>query len=153
MASSTAASTSTSTGSTQTGGTSTSIGTRGIQTNVGNVPLKQHFEQTLMIEKFDGSNYHTWKSKSLMNLRGNALINITTGLEVKPPLGASQAEKDVWDLKDGKARQQLVLNMIEIQASLFERLLTAHEVWLALEQIYDQSDITSQMGVREKFQD
>ncbi len=58
-------------------------------------------------EKFDGTNFHTWKVKMEMVLLGRDLWSVVEGSELKPStLGTRQ-----MDRKDAQARASILLNM------------------------------------------
>ena len=84
------------------------------------------------INKFDGTNFHTWKFKMQMVLEERDLWEVASG-EIKLEQLVNVLDQQTFKRKSRKALAIICLAMEESQPSLVRSASGAHDAWSRLE--------------------
>lgn len=113
--------------------------------------VKPAVKSSIAREKLGENNYSTWRQETIAAAIKHDNVKHILGLVPKPealvPIGASQKvvneklrEIQNWEVKDLKARLDLVTFIEPSQYCHIQNCTSAHEVWRKLEELYDTSD-------------
>jgi transposase InsO family protein len=116
--------------------------------------------ESFVIEKFNGENYHVWAARMQMELEGNGLWSLVSGQEGRPNVEAGDAgsankqlERQLeFDQRALRAKQLIgraVSDVILMSRGLQAK--SAAESWKELQQHYAGASIAAQMFVEQRF--
>lgn len=101
------------------------------------------------LTKFDGQNFQLWKFQVRAILVAYDLLNIVTGIEVKPETTGEL--QNVWTKKDAKAMFILSSSMEYSQLEYLVTCNTAVEMWSKLSAIHEQKSASNKLMLTTKF--
>lgn len=109
-----------------------------------------YFSKAYLVEKLNTTNYYSWSIKIELHPILNDYFTIVDGSELD--LGtANPVEQCTWKQKDGKAHATILLHCGKKQFSAVEMLKTFKVVWNKLKEIYQQTDIATQVTAQKKL--
>jgi hypothetical protein len=113
------------------------------------------------VDKLDGENYSTWRTRITFTLKREKLWSIVDGNEIKPvaPTGVNapplpttgQGSIIDWDDRNLFALTILVNSVKNSCLHHITRVATAKETWDELQAIYQVSNISNRVYLRRKF--
>lgn len=104
---------------------------------------------SIMIGKFSGENWTTWKFQVVVMLKSKGLYDLVCGDTLKPTTPRTEVEK--WDRNDAKAQEIIVTRMEEKQLTHILACRTAAEMWLKLQTIYEHKSQVSVHLLQQRF--
>ncbi|KAG3121794.1 hypothetical protein PI126_g24418 [Phytophthora idaei] len=105
---------------------------------------------TARINKFDGTNFHTWKFKMQMVLEERELWEVTSG-EVKLEHCMTAADQALFRKKSPKALAMICLAMEDLQLPLDRSAKDAHDAWSRLEGHFEKKSLANKLFLRRRF--
>lgn len=102
------------------------------------------------IPSLNASNYASWSIKIEMLLIRSELWSVVDGSEPSPP-SSNVADLTVWQLKDSKARSDILLHCGEKQLISLRPLKTSKDVWERIKQLYERSNKASQVYLHKQL--
>lgn len=102
------------------------------------------------IPPLTASNYALWSIKIQMLLIKSELWSIVDGTEAQPA-SSDVAGLSAWQLKDSKARADILLHCGENQLISLQPLTTSKLVWDRIKQIYQKSNQASQVHLHKQL--
>src|SRR5512145_3349195 len=105
---------------------------------------------TARINKFDGTNFHTWKFKMQMVLEDRELWEVVCG-EVKLEHCVSENDQVVYRKKSRKALAIICLAMEDSQLPLVRSATGAHDAWSKLESHFEKKSLANKLFLRRRF--
>jgi len=105
--------------------------------------------QAYSIPPLTASNYSTWSIKIEMLLIRSELWSVVDGTEATPA-SSNVASLEAWQLKDAKARSDILLHYGEKQLISLRPLKTSKEIWARIKQLYEKSNKASQVNLHKK---
>lgn len=106
--------------------------------------------QAYSIPSLNASNYASWSIKIEMLLIRSELWSVVDGSEPSPP-SSNVADLTVWQLKDSKARSDILLHCGEKQLISLRPLKTSKDVWERIKQLYERSNKASQVYLHKQL--
>jgi len=88
---------------------------------------------SLLMEKFDGNNFYTWKVKVQMHLMNRGLWSIVKGTEQAPNDPRLLVE---WQKKEEKAKAIIGLALSDMQLHLIDLAKSSNEIWEELSKLF-----------------
>lgn len=111
--------------------------------------LKDTMDGNSTVIKLEGiKNWNVWKFQTMVLLRGQNLINVVEGKDVK---GQGSEEQKTWETQDAKAQTMLVTRMTEEVMLHILSCTTAAEMWRKLTSIFEQKSETSIHIIQQRF--
>ncbi|KAG6578271.1 Copia proteinlike [Phytophthora cinnamomi] len=105
---------------------------------------------TARINKFDGTNFHTWKFKMAMVLEERELWEVTSG-EIKLEHCHTTAEQALFKKKSRKALAIVCLAMEDSQLPLVRSAKDAYDAWSRLEGHFEKKSLANKLFLRRRF--
>uniref|UniRef100_H3H842 Integrase catalytic domain-containing protein n=1 Tax=Phytophthora ramorum TaxID=164328 RepID=H3H842_PHYRM len=105
---------------------------------------------TARINKFNGTNFHTWKFKMQMVLEERELWEVTSG-EVKLEHCTTTADQATFKRKSRKALAIICLAMEDSQLPLVRSAKDAHDAWSRLEGHFEKKSLANKLFLRRRF--
>ncbi|KAG2974578.1 hypothetical protein PC118_g14432 [Phytophthora cactorum] len=105
---------------------------------------------TARINKFDGTNFHTWKFKMQMVLEERELWEVTSG-EVKLEHCQTAADQALFRKKSRKALAIVCLAMEDSQLPLVRSAKDAHDAWSRLKGHFEKKSLANKLFLRRRF--
>ncbi|KAG6619088.1 Copia proteinlike [Phytophthora cinnamomi] len=105
---------------------------------------------TARINKFDGTNFHTWKFKMQMVLEERELWEVTSG-EIKLEHCATTLDQTTFKRKSRKALAIICLAMEDSQLPLVRSAKDAHDAWSRLEGHFEKKSLANKLFLRRRF--
>ncbi|GMG18810.1 unnamed protein product [Phytophthora fragariaefolia] len=105
---------------------------------------------TARINKFDGTNFHTWKFKMQMVLEERELWEVASG-EVKLEHCTAAADQALFRKKSHKALAMICLAMEDSQLPLVRSAKDAHDAWSRLEGHFEKKSLANKLFLRRRF--
>jgi transposase InsO family protein len=105
---------------------------------------------TPRINKFDGTNFHTWKFKMQMVLEDRELWEVVSG-EVKLEQCVSESDQTVYRKKSRKALAIICLAMEDAQLPLVRSATGAYDAWSKLESHFEKKSLANKLFLRRRF--
>ncbi|KAG3231278.1 hypothetical protein PI124_g23628 [Phytophthora idaei] len=105
---------------------------------------------TARINKFDGTNFHTWKFKMQMVLEERELWEVTSG-EVKLEHCMTAADQALFRKKSPKALAMICPAMEDLQLPLDRSAKDAHDAWSRLEGHFEKKSLANKLFLRRRF--
>uniref|UniRef100_H3H4R2 Integrase catalytic domain-containing protein n=1 Tax=Phytophthora ramorum TaxID=164328 RepID=H3H4R2_PHYRM len=105
---------------------------------------------TARINKFNGTNFHTWKFKMQMVLEERELWEVTSG-EVKLEHCMTTADQATFKRKSRKALAIICLAMEDSQLPLVRSAKDAHDAWSRLEGHFEKKSLANKLFLRRRF--
>uniref|UniRef100_H3H955 Integrase catalytic domain-containing protein n=1 Tax=Phytophthora ramorum TaxID=164328 RepID=H3H955_PHYRM len=105
---------------------------------------------TARINKFNGTNFHTWKFKMQMVLEERELWEVTSG-EVKLEHCTTTADQATFKRKSRKALAIICLAMEDSQLPLVCSAKDAHDAWSRLEGHFQKKSLANKLFLRRRF--
>jgi len=102
------------------------------------------------INKFDGTNFHTWKFKMQMVLEERDVWEVVSG-EVKIEHCQTPADQAVFQKKSRKAMAIICLAMEDSQLPLVRSASGAHDAWSRLEEHFEKKSLANKLFLRRRF--
>ena len=102
------------------------------------------------INKFSGTNFHTWKFKMQMVLEERDLWDVVSG-EVKLEHCTSNLDQATFKRKSRKALAIICLAMEDSQLPLVRSAKDAHDAWSRLEGHYEKKSLANKLFLRRRF--
>uniref|UniRef100_H3H9W0 Integrase catalytic domain-containing protein n=1 Tax=Phytophthora ramorum TaxID=164328 RepID=H3H9W0_PHYRM len=102
------------------------------------------------INKFNGTNFHTWKFKMQMVLEERELWEVTSG-EVKLEHCTTTADQATFKRKSRKALAIICLAMEDSQLPLVRSAKDAHDAWSRLEGHFEKKSLANKLFLRRRF--
>uniref|UniRef100_A0AAV1UT75 Uncharacterized protein n=1 Tax=Peronospora matthiolae TaxID=2874970 RepID=A0AAV1UT75_9STRA len=102
------------------------------------------------INKFDGTNFHTWKFKMQMVLEERDLREVTSG-EIKLEHLATTLEQSTFKRKSRKALAIICLAMEDSQLPLVRSASGAYDAWSRLEGHFEKKSLANKLFLRRRF--
>ncbi|KAG6613824.1 Transposon-encoded protein [Phytophthora cinnamomi] len=105
---------------------------------------------TSRINKFDGTNFHTWKFKMAMVLEERDLWEVTSG-EIKLEHCATTLDQTTFKRKSRKALAIICLAMEDSQLPLVRSAKDAYDAWSRLEGHFEKKSLANKLFLRRRF--
>ncbi|KAG6590650.1 gag-pol polyprotein [Phytophthora cinnamomi] len=105
---------------------------------------------TSRINKFDGTNFHTWKFKITMVLEERDLWEVTSG-EIKLEHCATTLDQTTFKRKSRKALAIICLAMEDSQLPLVRSAKDAYDAWSKLEGHFEKKSLANKLFLRRRF--
>ncbi|KAG6615840.1 Copia proteinlike [Phytophthora cinnamomi] len=105
---------------------------------------------TSRINKFDGTNFHTWKFKMAMVLEERDLWEVTSG-EIKLEHCATTLDQTSFKRKSRKALAIICLAMEDLQLPLVRSAKDAYDAWSKLEGHFEKKSLANKLFLRRRF--
>ncbi|KAG6578193.1 Gag-Pol polyprotein [Phytophthora cinnamomi] len=105
---------------------------------------------TSRINKFDGTNFHTWKFKMAMVLEERDLWEVTSG-EIKLEHCATTLDQTTFKRKSRKALAIICLAMEDSQLPLVRSAKDAYDAWSKLEGHFEKKSLANKLFLRRRF--
>ncbi|KAG6615844.1 gag-pol polyprotein [Phytophthora cinnamomi] len=105
---------------------------------------------TSRINKFDGTNFHTWKFKMAMVLEERDLWEVTSG-EIKLEHCATTLDQTSFKRKSRKALAIICLAMEDSQLPLVRSAKDAYDAWSKLEGHFEKKSLANKLFLRRRF--
>ncbi|KAK1936589.1 Retrovirus-related Pol polyprotein from transposon TNT 1-94 [Phytophthora citrophthora] len=105
---------------------------------------------TSRINKFDGTNFHTWKFKMRMVLEERDLWEVTCG-EIKLEHCATTLDQTTFKRKSRKALAIICLAMEDSQLPLVRSAKDAFDAWSRLEGHFEKKSLANKLFLRRRF--
>jgi hypothetical protein len=105
---------------------------------------------TARINKFDGTNFHTWKFKMQMVLEDRELWEVVCG-EIKLEHCQTEGDQVVCRRKSRKALAIICLAMEDSQLPLVRSATGAHDAWSKLESHFEKKSLANKLFLRRRF--
>uniref|UniRef100_A0AAV1UYL3 Uncharacterized protein n=1 Tax=Peronospora matthiolae TaxID=2874970 RepID=A0AAV1UYL3_9STRA len=105
---------------------------------------------TARINKFDGTNFHTWKFKMQMVLEERDLWEVTCG-EVKLEHCTNVMDQSTFKRKSRKALAIICLAIEDSQLPLVRSASGAHDAWSRLEGHFEKKSLANKLFLRRRF--
>ncbi|KAG6590589.1 Gag-Pol polyprotein [Phytophthora cinnamomi] len=105
---------------------------------------------TSRINKFDGTNFHTWKFKMAMVLEERDLWEVTSG-EIKLEHCATTLDQTTFKRKSRKALAIICLAMEDLQLPLVRSAKDAYDAWSKLEGHFEKKSLANKLFLRRRF--
>ena len=105
---------------------------------------------TACINKFAGTNFHTWKFKMQMVLEERDLWEVVSG-EVKFEHCTTTLDQATFNRKSRKALAIICLAMEDSQLPLVRSAKNAHDAWSRLEGHYEKKSLANKLFLRRRF--
>ena len=102
------------------------------------------------INKFDGTNFHTWKFKMQMVLEERDLWEVASG-EVKLEHCTNAMDQSTYKRKSRKALAMICLAMEDSQLPLVRSSSGAHDAWSRLEGHFEKRSLANKLFLRRRF--
>ncbi|TMW61094.1 hypothetical protein Poli38472_014555 [Pythium oligandrum] len=102
------------------------------------------------INKFDGTNFHTWKFKMQMVLEERDVWEVVSG-EVKLEQCQTPADQAIFHKKSRKALAMICLAMEDSQLPLVRSASGAHDAWSRLEGHFEKKSLANKLFLRRRF--
>ncbi|KAF1316242.1 Integrase catalytic core protein, partial [Globisporangium splendens] len=102
------------------------------------------------INKFDGTNFHTWKFKMQMVLEERELWEVVSG-EMKLEHCQTESDQAVYRKKSRKALAIICLAMEDSQLPLVRSASGAHDAWSKLEAHFEKKSLANKLFLRRRF--
>ena len=102
------------------------------------------------INKFSGTNFHTWKFKMQMVLEERDLWDVVSG-KVKLEHCTSNLDQATFKRKSRKALAIICLAMEDLQLPLVRSAKDAHDAWSRLEGHYEKKSLANKLFLRRRF--
>ena len=105
---------------------------------------------TARINKFDGTNFHTWKFKMQMVLEDRELWEVVCG-EIKLEHCQTEGDQVVFRKKSRKALAIICLALEDSQLPLVRSSSGAHDAWSKLEAHFEKKSLANKLCLRRRF--
>ncbi|GMG39212.1 unnamed protein product [Aspergillus oryzae] len=105
---------------------------------------------TARINKFDGTNFHTWKFKMQMVLEERDLWEVVSG-ESKLENCATALDQAAFKRKSRKALAIICLALEDSQLPLVRSSSGAHDAWSKLEGHFEKKSLANKLFLRRRF--
>ncbi|GMF42751.1 unnamed protein product [Phytophthora lilii] len=105
---------------------------------------------TARINKFDGTNFHTWKFKMQMVLEERDLWEVVSG-ESKLVNCATALDQAAFKRKSRKALAIICLALEDSQLPLVRSASGAHDAWSRLEGHFKKKSLANKLFLRRRF--
>ena len=102
------------------------------------------------INKFAGTNFHTWKFKMQMVLEERDLWEVVSG-EIKFEHCMTSLDQTTFKRKSRKALAIICLAMEDSQLPLVRSAKDAHDAWSRLEGHYEKKSLANKLFLRRRF--
>ena len=102
------------------------------------------------INKFDGTNFHTWKFKMQMVLEERDLWEVISG-EIKLEQCVTSLDQDTYKRKSRKAMAMICLAIEDSQLPLVRLASGAHDAWSRLEGHFEKKSLANKLFLRRRF--
>ena len=102
------------------------------------------------INKFDGTNFHTWKFKMQMVLEERDVWEVVSG-EVKLEHCQTPEDQALFKKKSRKALAMICLAMEDSQLPLVRSASGAHDAWSRLEEHFEKKSLANKLFLRRRF--
>ncbi|KAF1318429.1 Integrase catalytic core protein, partial [Globisporangium splendens] len=102
------------------------------------------------INKFDGTNFHTWKFKMQMVLEERELWEVVSG-EIKLEHCQTESDQAVYRKKSRKALAIICLALEDSQLPLVCSSIGAHDAWSKLEAHFEKKSLANKLFLRRRF--
>ncbi|KAF1318440.1 Gag-pol polyprotein, partial [Globisporangium splendens] len=102
------------------------------------------------INKFDGTNFHTWKFKMQMVLEERELWEVVSG-EIKLEHCQTESDQAVYRKKSRKALAIICLALEDSQLPLVRSASGAHDAWSKLEAHFEKKSLANKLFLRRRF--
>ena len=102
------------------------------------------------INKFDGTNFHTWKFKMQMVLEERDLWEVASG-EVKLEHCTNAMDQSTYKRKSRKVLAMICLAMEDSQLPLVRSSSGAHDAWSRLERHFEKRSLANKLFLRRRF--
>jgi gag-polypeptide of LTR copia-type/Domain of unknown function (DUF4219)/Zinc knuckle len=102
------------------------------------------------INKFDGTNFHTWKFKMQMVLEERDVWEVVSG-EVKLEQCQTATDQALFKKKSRKALAMICLAMEDSQLPLVRSASGAHDAWSRLEEHFEKKSLANKLFLRRRF--
>ncbi|KAG3045812.1 hypothetical protein PI124_g23574 [Phytophthora idaei] len=105
---------------------------------------------TARINKFDGTNFHTWKFKMQMVLEERDLWEVVSG-EAKLEYCTTALDQAAFKRKSRKALAIICLAMEDSQLPLVRSASGPHDAWSRLEGHFEKRSLANKLFLRRRF--
>lgn len=105
---------------------------------------------TSRINKFDGTNFHTWKFKMRMVLEERDLWEVTSG-EIKLEHCTTALDQSTFKRKSRKALAIICLAMEDSQLPLVRSAKDAYDAWSRMEGHFEKKSLANKLFLRRRF--
>lgn len=102
-------------------------------------------ESSILFEKFNGSNFYTWKVKVQMHLMNKGLWNLVKGTE-KAPTDAKLLSE--WEKREDKAKAIIGLGLSDTQLHLVDLAKSSKDIWEQLSKLFGEKDLNSKFSLK-----
>uniref|UniRef100_A0AAV1TQA7 CCHC-type domain-containing protein n=1 Tax=Peronospora matthiolae TaxID=2874970 RepID=A0AAV1TQA7_9STRA len=102
------------------------------------------------INKFDGTNFHTWKFKMQMVVEERDLWEVTSG-DIKLEHPATTLDQSTFKRNSRKALAIICLGMEDSQLPLTRSASGAHDAWSRLEGHFEKKSLANKLFLRRRF--
>lgn len=99
-------------------------------------------------QKFDGSDFTTWKFQITRLFIANGLLEIVDGTKKKP---TDTAQKKIWEREDAKAMFIISSTMEAKQLKSLITCETANEMWVKLAKIHEQRSASNKLVLNQRY--
>jgi hypothetical protein len=100
---------------------------------------------SLLMEKFDGNNFYTWKVKVQMHLMNRGLWSIVKGTEQAPNDPKLLVE---WKKKEEKAKAIIGLALSDMQLHLIDLAKSPNEIWEELSKLFGAKAMNEKFSLK-----
>ncbi|KAF1332517.1 reverse transcriptase, partial [Globisporangium splendens] len=108
------------------------------------------YTSTARINKFGGTNFHTWKFEMQMVLEERDLWEVVSG-EVKLEHCVTELDQAAFKRKSRKAMATIYLAMEDSQLPLVRSASGAHDAWSKLEDHFEKKSLANKLFLRRRF--
>ncbi|KAF1332521.1 reverse transcriptase, partial [Globisporangium splendens] len=108
------------------------------------------YTSTARINKFGGTNFHTWKFEMQMVLEERDLWEVVSG-EVKLEHCVTELDQAAFKRKSRKAMATICLAMEDSQLPLVRSASGAHDAWSKLEDHFEKKSLANKLFLRRRF--
>lgn len=102
-------------------------------------------ESSILFEKFNGSNFYTWKVKVQMHLMNKGLWNLVKGTE-KAPTDAKLLSE--WEKREDKAKAIIGLGLSDTQLHLVDLAKSSKDIWEQLSKLFGEKALNSKFSLK-----
>lgn len=103
---------------------------------------------TRHMQKFDGSDFTTWKFQITRLFIANGLLEIVNGTSKKP---TEEAQIKTWEKENAKAMFAISSSMEAKQLKSLITCETANEMWVKLAKIHEQKSASNKLILNQRY--